>query len=260
MKDNTNNKEFWNNYVSYWERKVDEANHDNNAADKTVDDKLLLKFYDRLEVTCDEKILDYGCGSGRLYALYRQKNEMRVQGYYGLDVSGVCLEYAAHRYPELQLKENLIEFDGINIPFPENSFDKIMCFSVFDAVRQEKVLSELLRVLKPGGRCLITGKNSRYFADDEEAYVAEVNARKKEHPNSFTNVKEMEKQLIGHGAEIYETCYFLKRRDFALDQYVTQRPDTFYQWALVLGKTKNYQNVPYAPFSDRFSETFKRMQ
>lgn len=28
MKDNTNNKEFWNNYVTYWENKVEQANEE----------------------------------------------------------------------------------------------------------------------------------------------------------------------------------------------------------------------------------------
>lgn len=28
MKDNTNNKEFWNNYVTYWENKVKQANEE----------------------------------------------------------------------------------------------------------------------------------------------------------------------------------------------------------------------------------------
>lgn len=67
MKDNTNNKEFWNNYVSYWENKVEEANKDSGAADKTVDDVLLEKFFGRLEVGPEDKLLDYGCGFGRLY-------------------------------------------------------------------------------------------------------------------------------------------------------------------------------------------------
>ena len=41
MKDNTNNKEFWNNYVTYWENKVEQANEEKNAADRTSDDKNL---------------------------------------------------------------------------------------------------------------------------------------------------------------------------------------------------------------------------
>ena len=69
MRDNTNNKEFWNNYVTYWESKVEEANKDAVAKDKTVDDKLLEVFFDKLNVQPNEKVLDYGCGSCRLYPI-----------------------------------------------------------------------------------------------------------------------------------------------------------------------------------------------
>ena len=45
MKDNTNNKEFWNNYVTYWENKVEQANEEKNAADRTSDDKNLETYF-----------------------------------------------------------------------------------------------------------------------------------------------------------------------------------------------------------------------
>lgn len=51
MKDNTNNKEFWNNYVTYWENKVEQANEEKNAADRTSDDKNLETYFRKLDVT-----------------------------------------------------------------------------------------------------------------------------------------------------------------------------------------------------------------
>lgn len=261
MKDNTNNKEFWNNYVSYWENKVEEANKDSGAADKTVDDVLLEKFFGRLEVGPEDKLLDYGCGFGRLYPVYRQKvGEERAGNYCGIDVSGVSLEHAGKRYPELLQGKNLVEFDGEKIPFQAQYFDKIMCFSVFDAVKQEIVLAELLRVMKPGGKLLITGKNIRYFEDDEEAMIAEINARKKNHPNSFTDAAEMKRQLERYGIEVCEEYYFLKRCDFALNRYVCSQPDTFYQWAFVLKKVQERENFIFQNFCSHYSETFKRIQ
>lgn len=258
MKDNTNNKEFWNSYVSYWENKVAEANDSNGASDKTVDDILLEEFFNRLKVEPEEKLLDYGCGFGRLYPICRQR--LKNENYYGIDVSEVSLEHAGKKYPELQIGKNLIEFDGENIPFSNNYFDKIMCFSVFDAVNQEKVLSELLRVLKSEGRLLITGKNIKYFKEDEEAFIAEVNARKKEHPNSFTDVAYMGKQLSEYGIEICEAYYFLKRCDFALNRYVNTMPDIFYQWALILKKNTDATGFSFQSFSSHYSETYLEMQ
>lgn len=260
MKDNTNNKEFWNNYVSYWENKVAEANENGNSFDKTVDDILLEDFFNRLKVEPEEKLLDYGCGFGRLYPVYRQNVGEYQQNYFGIDVSSVSLEHAEIKYEQLKIGSNLLEFDGEKIPFKDNFFDKIMCFSVFDAVNQEKVLSELLRVLKPEGRLLITGKNIKYFKEDEEAFIAEVNARKKEHPNSFTDVAYMGKQLSEYGIEICEAYYFLKRCDFALNRHVNTMPDIFYQWALVLKKNTDATSFSFQSFSSHYSETYLEMQ
>lgn len=260
MKDNTNNKEFWNHYVSYWEDKVEEANKNKDAPDRTADDILLEIFWERLETKPEEMVLDYGCGSGRLYPIYCRNLKWGDIQYYGIDVSGVSLEHARRRYPELQLGENLIEFDGERIPFKKNCFDKIVCFSVFDAVRQEVVLAELLRVLKPGGKLLLTGKNTRYFDNDEDAFIAEVNARKKEHPNSFTDVEYLEKQLTNYGVEICDAFYFLKRRDFALNQYICDLPDTFYQWALIMKKISDKSEFTFHNFSSHYSETFRKLQ
>lgn len=254
MKDNTNNKDFWNNYVTYWENKVEQANGEKNAVDKTSDDKNLETYFKKLRVEETDQFLDFGCGSGRLYPIYKETVGEEVQNYIGIDISGVCLEHAQNNYKGLKINKNLIEFDGLHIPYENETFDKIMCFGVFDACNQEEIIRELLRVLKTEGLLLITGKNNKYFSDDEEALTAEVNARKKEHPNSFTDVNDLVKQLNNHGAEIVENYFFLRRGDFPKNVFVTEMPDEFYEWALILRKTKEYKDCEYEKFSDWFSE------
>lgn len=158
MKDNTNNKEFWNNYVTYWENKVKQANEEKNAADRTSDDKNLETYFRKLDVTKKDKFLDFGCGSCRLFPIYLNVVGEDSQNYIGIDISGVSLEHAERKYSKLGLNKNLIEFDGIHIPFGNETFDKIMCFSVFDACSQEETIKELLRILKKDGLILLTGK------------------------------------------------------------------------------------------------------
>ena len=49
-----------------------------------------------------------------------------------------------------------IKMDIHNIPFPENSFDIIFCNHVLEHVKDDrKVMSEILRVLKPGGWAIL---------------------------------------------------------------------------------------------------------
>lgn len=255
--DNTNNKQYWNDYVTYWENRVDETNTRKNVNDKTNSDEILEVYYKKLEVKHSDLLLDYGCGSGRLYPIYKRDAGTRESHYFGIDVSMESLKHAQMKYGELDPDTNLKEFDGIHIPFDNGMFDKIICFGVFDACNQNIVLRELLRVLKSQGKMLLTGKNCRYFFDDEAALIAEMNARKKGHPNYFTNVHFMEEQLKRHNVKLHETYYFLRRGDFPKNIAVTRIPEVFYEWAILAEKTENYEDYEYENFSDTYSDTFK---
>lgn len=258
MKDNTNNKDFWNHYVAYWEQKVEQANSERDASDKTSDDKNLKTYFSKLRVEHQEKFLDFGCGSGRVFPIYRDKmgDNFEVEGYTGCDISSVCLEHAEKKYDELTIDVNLYEIDGLHIPFQKETFDKIICFGVFDACNQERILEELLRVMKKEGLLLITGKNDSYFSDDQEAMIAEINARKKEHPNYFTDVENMLEQLRKQNVEVAEQYYFLRRGDFPQNKFVTELPDIFYEWALVLKKNDS-KSPKFDGFSSLYSKTYK---
>ncbi len=258
MLDNTNNKAFWNNYVTYWENRVKETNEGKEVKDRTSDDSILESYFKQLKVENTDKFLDYGCGSGRLYLIYEKHISEGINNYIGLDISKVCLEHAAEKYKGLEIGDNLKEFDGIDIPFSDNVFDKIICFGVFDVCNQEVVIKELLRVLDAGGVCLITGKNNRYFTDDEEAMVAEINARKKGHPNYFTDVHNLTEQLLEHNVKLLKTYYFLRRCDLAIDKAFEKMPDTFYQWAYLIQKTEAYKDYDYQKFSDRHSINYSK--
>ena len=130
---------------------------------------------------------------------------------------------------------------------------RIIFFGVFDACNQEIVIQELFRVLKTDGILLVTGKNNKYFEDDEDAFIAEVNARKKGHPNYFTDVYNFVNQLQQHNVKILEEYYFLRRGDFPKNQAICVLPERFYEWALLVKKTKKYMNYEYEKFSYKYS-------
>lgn len=153
--------------------------------------------------------------------------------------------------------DKLKETDGITIPWKDNMFDKAICYGVFDACDQEKTLAELMRVLKQGGQLYITGKNYNYCDDDNEAYVAEVNARKKGHPNSFTNLKEMISQLQNQGAIIRQKFLFERRGDAVNDRVADIcLEDKFYEWQIIVEKAADNMFV-FEKFSDLYSDTFR---
>lgn len=70
--DNTNSKEFWNNYVEYWENKVIEANSKSESSDKTMSDLLFVNYVAMLQIQKGEKLLDFGCGAGSTVSIFQK--------------------------------------------------------------------------------------------------------------------------------------------------------------------------------------------
>lgn len=52
----------------------------------------------------------------------------------------------------------LLTGDARKLPYPDSSFDRVLCISMLEHVKEgrEKILSEMLRVLRPGGLLLLT--------------------------------------------------------------------------------------------------------
>ena len=95
------------------------------------------------------RLLDAGCGTGHHLA------ELRKRGYEvaGVDASKEMLRYARENNPESEI----LEADVEEIPFPDESFDIILSIEVLRHLpRSAKTISEMARLLKPGGYCLVT--------------------------------------------------------------------------------------------------------
>lgn len=95
------------------------------------------------------RLLDAGCGTGHHMA------ELRKRGYEvaGVDASKEMLKYARENNPDSEI----LEADVEEIPFPDESFDIILSVEVLRHLpRSAKTISEMARLLKPGGYCLVT--------------------------------------------------------------------------------------------------------
>jgi SAM-dependent methyltransferase len=94
------------------------------------------------------RALDLGCGEGRLGA------ELRAGSLTAADVSAVALARARKRLPGAELVE--LEPDE-PLPFPDGSFDLVLCAETLEHVRDvQLLLSESRRVLEPGGQLAVT--------------------------------------------------------------------------------------------------------
>lgn len=98
-----------------------------------------------------EKILDSGCGNGRLFKVLKEKN---VQ-YYGIDFSEKLIELAKKEFPE----GNFQVGNALKLPFPDQFFDKVYSISVLHHLPSRdfriQYLKEAKRVLKPGGTLIL---------------------------------------------------------------------------------------------------------
>lgn len=106
----------------------------------------------RLEARPGDKVLDAGCGTGALlHALSLLSPELSLTG---LDLSPEMLDVARAKLgPSVELHEGRHE----TLPFADTSFDLVVSTSVFHYLRRPaQALAETRRVLRPGGRIVVT--------------------------------------------------------------------------------------------------------
>lgn len=106
---------------------------------------------DRVE---QSRLLNVGSSSGIMDAVFATE--------FG-DVVGIDIDQAAIEHARSHFQRDNLRFevgDGLNIPFPEASFDVLVCSQVYEHVPdQPRLLAELERVLKPGGVCYFAATN-----------------------------------------------------------------------------------------------------
>ena len=99
-------------------------------------------------------ILDAGCGSGRNMYWFLQ-NGFNING---IDINEVAIEELKLNYPGLP-KDSFLISSIEKIPFSDNHFNHIICSAVLHFAKSTAqfncMLTEMVRVLKPGGSLFI---------------------------------------------------------------------------------------------------------
>jgi SAM-dependent methyltransferase len=102
------------------------------------------------ELRAGERVLDVGCGDGRFTVEIARVGAQAV----GVEVAQAAVERARAREGGLDVR--LVALDG-PLPFEDAAFDLVWASEVIEHVGDTaRWLSELRRVLAPGGRLLVT--------------------------------------------------------------------------------------------------------
>ncbi len=130
----------------------------------------------------NDLVLDLGCNSGQISV----KIAKRVKQVIGLEINEILVKRAQEVAKQKKIKnaEFLHEDANKKLPFKNNCFDKILCSDVLEHLyKRDFALSEMKRVLKPGGILFLVTDNPDtswkrlqkshgvfYYADPEHKY------------------------------------------------------------------------------------------
>ncbi len=114
----------------------------------------------RLVLGPEDRLLDVGCGTGALLRELARSHPAALLA--GVDPVPEMLAVARRGLPpEVELLEGCAE----RLPFAEGRFDVIVSCNMFHYLRQPAAaLAEMARVLRPGGRLVITDWCDDYLA------------------------------------------------------------------------------------------------
>lgn len=94
------------------------------------------------------RVLDVGCGEGRLLAALHAAGHRRLRG---VDIAPRMLERARRAVPAAELRV----IDGLHLPFEDDAFDAVLFAATFTSAPADEVqralAAEAMRVLAPGG-------------------------------------------------------------------------------------------------------------
>ncbi|MBC7875261.1 MAG: class I SAM-dependent methyltransferase [Ferruginibacter sp.] len=183
----------------------------------------LHRYAITMELAAGKKVLDIACGEGYGSALLA-KNALQVTG---VDIEAGIISMAKDKYPQ----ENLQFLTGSveNIPSADQQFEVVVSFETLEHIGDhEKMISEIKRVLLPGGLLVISTPDKKNYTDTQilknpfhvkELYAEEFGALLQKY---FKNVELLNQQIAfssvitsekAEGQDIYAGDYREIKKD-----------------------------------------------
>jgi len=138
-----------------------------------ISNKLIQK------VDCNGKeIIDVGCGTGILSVIALEKGAAKMTC---VDISKLMLEKCKAKIVAKGYSDDLISFheaDAESLPFNDNTYDVVLLNMVLGMIpNQQATITELTRVLRPGGSIALSAHGPAHYMEAIEAGLKTMNMR-----------------------------------------------------------------------------------
>ena len=145
------------------------------ASDKLISDnpihQRLLKAYIAARPWISGDLLELGCGEGRGVETLLPL----AKSYLGIDKIGEVITNLREKYPDIRFEQAVIP------PFKtvtDASFDTVVSFQVIEHIENDRLfLQEIYRVLKPGGKAIISTPNINHTLSRNPWHIREYTPR-----------------------------------------------------------------------------------
>lgn len=137
------------------------------------------------------KVLEVGCGPGRVLKYLARKKGIEATG---VDINRAAISFASTSYDNQAAIFRVM--NGTALKFPDNSFDNVVMVGVLGGVEPEvrkKLMSEALRVVRPGGTVAVA--EFKYNTDPEKLEKYRT-AEEITHEHGTRIIKRGDKELI----------------------------------------------------------------
>lgn len=143
-----------------------EITSDKLTSDNPIHQRL-LKAYLAAKPMVKGDLLEVGCGEGRGVEILASQ----IDSYLGLDKIPEVIGMLSEKYPEYS-------FQTAHIPplseIPSDTYDTVVSFQVIEHIDDDRLfLTELYRVLKPGGQAIISTPNIHFSLSRNPWHVRE---------------------------------------------------------------------------------------
>lgn len=180
-------------------------------------------------------VIEIGSGNGQWLITFAKFASKIV----GIEPSDLIRNYSANKLKEygfeqkVELKKGFAE----SIPYANESFDLLFCSGVFMFVNQKKALKEFNRVLRNGGKLILTvnglgyfimylKRGMKFYSIEKTSYGIEgiINTiikwiTGKEFGTSAVSISEIEKIMHENGFDIHDRRVWIQENLYALDHF-----------------------------------------